>query len=163
VGGPNAGGACDPLAPDPGFPMADPCAGSLCQSRSVPAAGDCDGNGAVSIDELVLGVDIALGRQPVTPCPPFHPHHAGPLAADEWLGPTPSELTPLRDAEASPLYPTCTYAAPGVLELTPPLQMASPGAAATARTLTYCALYDNGFTNPSEVKRNSTVPTNGAP
>ena len=30
------------------------------------------------------------------------------------------------------------------------------------RTLTYCALYDNGYTDPTEVKRRSTVPTNGA-
>jgi hypothetical protein len=163
VGGPHAGGACDPLAPDPGFPMADPCAGAACQSHNVPAAGDCDGNGVISIDELVLGVDIALGRMPVSACAAFDANHDGAVAIDELLASIHSELNPLRDAQASLLYTSLTYADPLVLELNPPLQMAPPGAADAARTLTYCALYDNGFTNPNEVKRNSTVPTNGAP
>jgi predicted extracellular nuclease len=33
--------------------------------------GDCDDNGMVAINELVLGVNIALGGQPVNACPAF--------------------------------------------------------------------------------------------
>ncbi len=31
--------------------------------------GDCDGGGSVTVDELVIMVDIALGRRPVSDCP----------------------------------------------------------------------------------------------
>jgi hypothetical protein len=31
--------------------------------------GDCDGNGTVTIDELIIGVNIALQRQPLSNCP----------------------------------------------------------------------------------------------
>ena len=33
----------------------------------------------------------------------------------------------------------------------------------TERMLTYCAFYDNGFSNPEDVKRNSRRPSNSAP
>jgi subtilisin family serine protease len=36
-----------------------------------PCTGDCDGNGTVAIDELVLGVNIVLGPPPVNGCPAF--------------------------------------------------------------------------------------------
>ena len=37
----------------------------------VACTGDCNGNGAVAINELVVGVNIALGLQPVGACPAF--------------------------------------------------------------------------------------------
>ena len=48
-------------------------------ARSVPTrptprkacTGDCDGNGRVAINQLILGVNIALGLQPVAACPAF--------------------------------------------------------------------------------------------
>lgn len=33
--------------------------------------GDCNGDGVVSINELIVGVNIALGRRPVADCPAF--------------------------------------------------------------------------------------------
>ncbi len=33
--------------------------------------GDCNGDGAVTVNELILGVNIALGSQPLTACPAF--------------------------------------------------------------------------------------------
>jgi hypothetical protein len=36
-----------------------------------PCVGDCDGNGRVAINELVLGVNVALGIQPADACPAF--------------------------------------------------------------------------------------------
>jgi len=34
-------------------------------------AGDCDGNGQISVAELILGVRIALGEAPLADCPSF--------------------------------------------------------------------------------------------
>src|SRR4029450_12785943 len=39
--------------------------------RAVGCAGDCDGVGAVSINELILGVSIALGQAALDDCPVF--------------------------------------------------------------------------------------------
>ena len=38
---------------------------------TVACAGDCDGNGTVAISELITGVTIALGSQPLDRCPAF--------------------------------------------------------------------------------------------
>jgi hypothetical protein len=40
-------------------------------------AGDCDGNGSVTINELILGVSIALGNQPISACRAFDCQHTG--------------------------------------------------------------------------------------
>ena len=40
----------------------------------VPACvGDCDGNGTVAVNELILGVNIALGNAPAAQCAAFDP------------------------------------------------------------------------------------------
>jgi hypothetical protein len=65
------------------------------------------------------------------------------------------------DPEQSLLYTSLTYSDPFVLRFDPPRRYAF-GTHAVDRTLTYCALYDNGFTNADQVKRNSRVPPNGA-
>lgn len=39
--------------------------------RALGCAGDCDGDGAVSINELILGVSIALGQAALHDCPVF--------------------------------------------------------------------------------------------
>ena len=38
---------------------------------SITCVGDCDGNGSVSVGELVTGVNIALGSQSVDRCRAF--------------------------------------------------------------------------------------------
>ncbi|HUI27680.1 MAG TPA: matrixin family metalloprotease [Candidatus Kryptonia bacterium] len=45
--------------------------------------GDCDGNGKVSVDELVKGVNIALGNDVVADCEPFDSNHDGKVTVDE--------------------------------------------------------------------------------
>jgi len=52
-----------PTATSVGTPMATPTPGSC--------IGDCNGDGMVAINELVTGVNIALGLQPVTACEAF--------------------------------------------------------------------------------------------
>lgn len=45
--------------------------------------GDCNRNGLVAIDELVRGVNIALGRAPVSECTPFDRVADGRVTVDE--------------------------------------------------------------------------------
>ena len=42
-----------------------------------PCVGDCDGGGSVSISELVRGVNIALGSQPISMCTAFDCQNTG--------------------------------------------------------------------------------------
>lgn len=45
--------------------------------------GDCDGNGVVSIDELVLAVNISLGLRPVSDCRSVDRNGSGEVTIDE--------------------------------------------------------------------------------
>jgi hypothetical protein len=44
--------------------------------------GDCDGNGTVTVDELVRGVGIALGSITADQCPAFDCHSTGSVPVD---------------------------------------------------------------------------------
>lgn len=54
---------------------------------SAPAVcvGDCDGSGAVSVDELISGVNVALGDTPVTACAALDGNGTGVVTVDEVL------------------------------------------------------------------------------
>jgi len=54
-------------------------AGTLVNPTAAPGActGDCDGNGRVTVDELVKGVNIALGTLPISACVAFDCHEDG--------------------------------------------------------------------------------------
>jgi hypothetical protein len=49
----------------------------------IVCAGDCSQDGVVTVDELVRGINIALGLQPVTNCPPFDTGGDGQVTVDE--------------------------------------------------------------------------------
>jgi Zn-dependent metalloprotease len=73
--------------------------------------GDCDGNGGVEINELILGVDIALAEQPLSACPAFDCQGDGSVgiaclvgAVDNALGGCPAAPT----ATATLALPTPT-------------------------------------------------------
>ena len=51
--------------------------------RGPVLVGDCDRNKRVSIDELVRGVNIALGRTPLSECTPFDRVQNGQVSVDE--------------------------------------------------------------------------------
>jgi cysteine-rich repeat protein len=51
----------------------------------VDCAGDCHGDGAVGIDELILAVNIALGLQPLAQCPAADLDGGGSVSIDELL------------------------------------------------------------------------------
>jgi cysteine-rich repeat protein len=84
--------------------------------------------------------------QPI-PCDPLDPTqcNTGVVCADPLA----------RDPMQSLLYTSFLYNDPVQLRFNPPLAFAGSEA---ERSLTYCALYDNGFTDPSKVKRQSTSP-----
>ena len=55
--------------------------GSVIVQTNLP--GDCNGDGRVTIDELILGVNIALGSRPVTDCPAFDTDDSGMVSISE--------------------------------------------------------------------------------
>ena len=48
-------------------------------------AGDCDGNGAVAVEEIILGVRIALGEAAAADCLAMDADGSGTVAIDELL------------------------------------------------------------------------------
>jgi hypothetical protein len=52
-------------------------------ARGAACVGDCDVDGAVTVDEILRGVDIALGRSPVDRCPAFDGSDDGEVTVDE--------------------------------------------------------------------------------
>ncbi|MBX3027443.1 hypothetical protein KF840_21300 [bacterium] len=165
AGGANVGKACAPTGADPGLGLDDPCGGAPCLAPNVPRVGDCDQNDAVTVDELLLGVNIALGQMPLESCARFDGDGDAAVGIDELLAAVQALLNPWRDADASLLYTSLSYSDPAVARFDPPLRLGRAGSSERARTLTYCGLYDNGATNPAQVKRRSTspLPTAGFP
>ncbi|MEO8602384.1 MAG: hypothetical protein ABI629_07405 [bacterium] len=50
-----------------------------------PCTGDCNGDKSVAINELITGVNIALGSQPVSACPSFDSNGDGSVAINELI------------------------------------------------------------------------------
>ena len=59
------------------------CACATVTPSPVPCAGDCGGDGRVSVDELVKLVNIALGRQPLSNCSAGDTNGDGEITIDE--------------------------------------------------------------------------------
>jgi hypothetical protein len=54
-------------------------------SPGPPCAGDCNGTGTVTVDEILTMVNIALGNTPVTGCEAGDANHDGQITVDEIL------------------------------------------------------------------------------
>jgi hypothetical protein len=166
AGGVNAGKPCSPFGPEPGFDLDDPCQDTGCVSQLPPRAGDCNADLRVTVDELILGVNLALELAAVGECPRFDADGDGHVGVDEIILGVSAAIDPsLRDPQESLLYTSLSYADPAVRRFDPPLRLGGRLGTDVERTLTYCSLYDNGFTEAGEVKRRSTSPpaTNGFP
>lgn len=158
-GGPRAGEACEPLGYD--LVSSDVCRGFPCASEVRRRAGDCNRDGGVSVDELITGINVALGAADPSACAEADADGDGAVRVDEVMLGVRAALFGLpaaepRDAMQSLLYVSLIYNDPLVLEFSPPLVMSSPDPA--ERSLTYCALFDNGFSNPDEVKTRAASP-----
>lgn len=158
-GGPADGAACSPMGYD--FASPDVCQGAPCVSRVHRRVGDCNLDGHVTIDELVTGIGIAIEATPLSACGEADVDadravgvHEVVTAVNAALNGVPPPAA--RDVNDSLLYVSLTYNDPVVLRLAEPLLFNSP--LRDERALTYCALYDNGFTDPGEVKQRSTSP-----
>jgi hypothetical protein len=157
--GPNAGSACSPFGPEEG--ARDLCAGFPCSSIEGPEVGDCDGNHAVSVAELVQTVNAGLGSTAeAAACPRADGNGDGRTTIDELVSAVDGSMNGFskRDADESLLYTNRIYDDPLVLRFDPPWVPSASEAFPGERSLTYCALYDNGFAEPTEVKRRSTSP-----
>ena len=51
----------------------------------IHCVGDCDGSGDVTVDELIRGVNIALGTMAVTECPSFDTNNDGLVTVNELI------------------------------------------------------------------------------
>lgn len=86
-------------------------------ARAQPCPGDCGGDGAVRIEELIAGVRIALGERAVADCPAFDGNADGAVAIDELVRAVTSALdgcpaTPSPTASETPSpSPTATATA----------------------------------------------------
>ncbi len=78
-----------PLATDTATPVATDTATSTATATvtSAPAcAGDCNGDGAVAVNELVIGVNIALGNSAADACPAIDANADGAVTINELIG-----------------------------------------------------------------------------
>ena len=163
-GGSRDGAACSPFGPD--FDSPDICAGAPCTSIGPVPFGDCDGDGNVAVNELVTSVNILLGSMPLESCKDADSNGDEEVAINELvvsinaaLGNFPPPAP--RNAERSMLFLSLIYNDPVTARFDPPRVYPGPGSSPDERSLTYCSLYDNGFTNPNEVKKKSTSPVPG--
>jgi hypothetical protein len=157
-GGPAAGQACSPLGYDLDSP--DICQGAPCEARQRPRCGDCDADSTVTVDEIIRGVSIALGMEDINECHEGDVNGDWEIAVDEIVTAVNAALrgVPNRrrlDPEESLIYLSLVYNDPVVLRLEPEMVMSGRG---QDRWLTYCALYDNGYSDTDQVKRRSTSP-----
>lgn len=59
--------------------------GHVDAARAATCAGDCSGDGAVGISELITGVTVALGAAPVASCPAFDTNGDGSVTVAELI------------------------------------------------------------------------------
>jgi glucose/arabinose dehydrogenase len=83
-------------------------------ARGAACAGDCRGDGAVSIADLILGVGIALGSQPASACTAMDSSGDGIVTVDELIRAVGAAL------EGCPATPTVTSTSEGTATAPPP-------------------------------------------
>jgi len=156
-----SGEPCSPLGYD--LASSDPCGGDPCEGWRRKRVGDCDNDGIVTVDEILRAVAIALGTGSIDSCHESDGDRDHEVAVHEiivavgaaLLGVPPVEP---RSGDDSLLYTSFDYSDPLSLQFSPPYVVAGAGSSRDDRALTFCALYDNGYTDPSSVKRKSTSP-----
>lgn len=157
-GGPADGTACSPFGYD--FVSPDPCAGAPCTAYRHRAAGDCDGDGSVTVDEVITAVSIALGAGELSSCSDADVDRDYRVTVDEVITGVSAALVgipapePIAGEDAL-FYTSFIYNDPTVLRPEEPTVLRGTR---DERSVTFCALYDNGHTDPREVKMRSTSP-----
>jgi hypothetical protein len=98
-------------------------------SRAVACTGDCDGNGAVGVNECVRGVAIALGQSSLDACPSFDRNGSRTVTVDELLMGVNAVLRGCPGTPTVGVTPTRTASATASATITP---TASPSTTPTA-------------------------------
>ncbi len=74
------------VAPNTPTPTPAPPTPTATATTSAPSCiGDCGGDGEVTVNELIIGVNIALGVTPVSACPVFDANGDGEVTIDELI------------------------------------------------------------------------------
>jgi hypothetical protein len=137
----------------------------LAPGAEAQCIGDCNGDGQVTVDELIRGTNIALGNAPLENCPSFDRNMDGQVTVDEILAAVDaalegcdappsatSTLTPTATVTAThtlPPLPTATFTATPTLTATAtatPTPTATPTATETplpGPQITFFGLVDN--------------------
>jgi hypothetical protein len=120
-----------------------PIAARAATLTHLPCPGDCNGSGGVTIDELIRGIDVALGNLPASDCQAMDPSADGKVTVDELLRAVNSALvgcpTLMPTVTSTPTpTPTATTIPPGTssptttaTQTSTATQTASPTASAT--------------------------------
>ena len=160
-GGPGLGRPCSPLGVD--LASDEMCPEASCASTTQVYVADCDRDHTVTVDEIISAVNISLGMMTTDLCREADPDRDARVSVDELvmaintaMHGEPKQL--VRDADKSLFYLSFVYNDPVVMRFNPPILFPGPESSLEERTYTYCALYDNGYTNPDEVKRKTTSP-----
>ncbi|MBI3785976.1 MAG: cytochrome P460 family protein [Deltaproteobacteria bacterium] len=130
------------------------------ESIAVSCIGDCNGDREVTVDELLLGVNIALETASSAACPSFDANNDGSVTVDELLSavgnalngcpatpvpsssPTPS-TTPVAPTPSSTLRPTSSPTSSSTSTALPPTATPTP---TTAVTPIFAASYRSTYT-----------------
>jgi hypothetical protein len=102
--------------------------------------GDCNGNGVVAINELIIGVNIALGSRPAADCPSFDSNSNGMVAVNELVQAVNAALQGCEGGAATPTTtpegPTATPEGPTATPTaTPDVETVAGASAAVANSL----------------------------
>ncbi len=159
-GGSAVGEPCSPLGADETFGTSGQCAGSPCEARARPALGDCNGDLSVSVGDLILGVNVALGNEPYRRCRDIDPNGDRKVSIAELIAAVRVALAgdTYIDPFGTMVYESFEYSDPVVERYDPALEFVGGNDPRGLRTLTYCAVYDNGYLDPNGVKLQSTSP-----
>ncbi|MFN8559862.1 MAG: hypothetical protein U0531_21760 [Dehalococcoidia bacterium] len=128
---------------------------------AVACTGDCSGDGEVTVNEVILGVNIALGSASVGGCGAMDANGDGQVSIDEIISAingalggcaavTPEESTPTPTATAIPATPTPCGAADGTADLT--ATSASP-TSGQGRLRASCVTVENAGGTRTELTR----------
>ena len=66
-------------------PPSLPTATATATAGAAACVGDCDGDGFVTVNEIITGVNIALGSEPLSACPSYDRNGDGLVTIDELL------------------------------------------------------------------------------
>lgn len=132
-------------------------------------SGDCDGDGMVTVDELILGVNISLETSPLSRCPSFDASSDGVVTIDELLRAVNNALngrintptaastvtnTPSRPAPQNTHTPTAVPPAPSATE--------TPAASFTASVTASASPTATSTSTPTATTTRSRTPTRTA-